>query len=110
MAFMVPEYVYGKWFVVETDHGTEIIPLDVVEADRRPEASIADVLKPYLEGKYESHEIRKCWGARLSAPGYLDCTVWMLFDTEEQARADIREMYDVDPDTGDDLTEEAEDG
>ena len=50
----------------------------------------------YCEGGaagIESIEIVSGWGARLSAPGYLDCTEWSVYETEEEARADLAEMY-----------------
>lgn len=37
------------------------------------------------------------WYARLSAPGYLDCTDWSgPFKTEEEALQYVMELYDVD--------------
>lgn len=86
MAFMVPEYLYGRWAECEDNWGeTNIVPADMVE-------EATDVVR-YRYG----------WGCRLSAPGYLDCTDWTVFDTEEEARDHIEEMYDVDPDTGEDI-------
>lgn len=42
------------------------------------------------------------YGARISAPGYLDSTEWCVFDTEAQAQAYLDEMYpeNEDEDTG----------
>jgi len=46
--------------------------------------------------------------ARLSAPGYLDCTDWEgPFATEGEARAYIRDTWDVDDETGEPI-EDAE--
>ena len=33
------------------------------------------------------------YGARMSAPGYLDCTEWSVFDTEEEAYTYINNAY-----------------
>ena len=33
------------------------------------------------------------YGARLSAPGYLDCTDWAVFDTEDEAVEYLAEEY-----------------
>ena len=33
------------------------------------------------------------YGARLSAPGYLDCTDWCVFDTEQEAIDYLAETY-----------------
>ena len=36
-------------------------------------------------GASVSVETRSGWGARLSASGYLDCTPWSMFDSEQEA-------------------------
>lgn len=36
------------------------------------------------------------FGARLSAPGYLDCTEWAVFDTEKEAQDYLDEYYPED--------------
>lgn len=41
----------------------------------------------------ESVSLRCGFGARLSAPGYLDCTDWVVFDTKEEARDYLRDEY-----------------
>lgn len=33
------------------------------------------------------------YGARLSAPGYMDCTDWCVFDTEQEAIDYLEETY-----------------
>lgn len=40
-------------------------------------------------------DVEECegWGARLSAPGYLDSTEWQVFDTEKEAREYLMETY-----------------
>ena len=35
------------------------------------------------------------YGARLSAPGYMDATAWTVFKTREEAEEFLREEYDV---------------
>lgn len=99
MSFMKPQYEEGIWYEVETTSGTEALPVSLVGTEATPED-----LKSFLEGGYESHETRKGVGARLSAPGYLDCTSWAVFDTKEEARKYIEEQWEVDPDTGEDLS------
>jgi hypothetical protein len=37
------------------------------------------------------------WGARLSAPGYADCTEWAVHETEEEAREYLADAYDLCP-------------
>ena len=40
------------------------------------------------------------FGARLSMPGYLDCTEWTVFDTHEEARAFIEEEWPEEAEEG----------
>jgi len=45
--------------------------------------------------------------ARLSAPGYLDCTEWSgPFETYEEAQQWVEEFYQVDPETGEELSDD----
>lgn len=103
MAFMEPEYEHATkahpWYRVETTHRTELVPGDLVGN----EPTLAD-FRDYVEGAPQSFEPVSGYFARLSAPGYLDATEWSgPFDTLEEAQADLRDTYDVDPETGDDL-------
>jgi hypothetical protein len=101
MPHMIPVYDDMECFLVETSHGTECVPCDLTDED-----SLAD----YLEGKQSPDEIverKRGIYCRLSAPGYMDCTEWAgPFETIEEAQEHIRDMYDVDPETGEDLEEE----
>lgn len=102
MAFMVPEYLKGDWYEVETNCGTEVVPADLTDG------TVGD-LAQYIEGSRIGEVTKRHGvGARLSAPGYMDCTEWSVFDTIEEARAFIAEQYDADPDTGDDLEDESD--
>ena len=94
MAFMVPVYEQGEFVRIEDKNGESCsIPLEYYnEADHAPECIT---------------ERETGWFARLSAPGYMDCTEWSgPFATEDEAREYIRDTYEVDPDTGDDLPDE----
>jgi hypothetical protein len=86
MAFMERETLLTDWFEVDTTMGTCWVPTDVAHED---------ALDDFVEG--EIHEVTRrdqCWGARLSAPGYMDCTDWCGgFATEEEAEAYLVEMY-----------------
>ncbi len=105
MAHMEPEIVYGQWILVDGPAGTEHIEADLVGqveeypkpgqpgtgdepgGERQP-IPIPDELQAYVENT-TAWEIKVVsgWGARLSAPGYLDATPWTVFETEEEARA-----------------------
>jgi len=95
---MVPVYDSGPFFSGENKYGEGIV--SPVDAHGSAERFVADAgVEPdsvtTISGK---------WWARLSAPGYMDCTDWSgPFDSEEEARAEIESVYDVDATTGDDL-------
>lgn len=95
MAFMQPQYIKDKWLQIETDAGTWFIPEDLG-------MDPADC----VEGEIEETEVITGYGARLSAPGFMDCTDWCVFDTLAEARSYIEETWEVDPDTGDPLPED----
>jgi hypothetical protein len=107
--FMKP-YIDGPVDVwtVETTDGTEYVPCDVAG---RPED-----LQAYCEGLVTTDQetgepcaerLTGKYIARLSAPGYLDCTDWSVHDTREQAEEYLVETYDDDTDdTDDDSAEE----
>ncbi len=97
MAFMRPTYTNEPFHVGESRHeGRIAVPADVYGTLARfmTECKIEHGTGEIIEGK---------WWARLSAPGYMDATEWSgPYDSLDDARDAIREMWDVDPDTGDD--------
>jgi hypothetical protein len=103
MAFMVPEYIEDKPYEVETQIGTCIVPSELVGDD----PDLSD-FRDFVEGKPHSFT-RLDAGIifRLSASGYLDCTEWSYAETLEEAKEQIESLYEVDPDTGDELEENA---
>ena len=51
-------------------------------------------LRDYCENhEYWSLKLITGWGARLSAPGYLDATEWTVYETREEAEESFNE-YD----------------
>jgi len=75
--FMEPQIIKCDFVEVETKYeGTFFIP----EEDYTPEEG---------EEKVEVHSAK--YGARFSAPGYLDCTLWTIFDTLKEAKDFLRE-------------------
>jgi len=96
---MQPQYEKGLWYHVETDEGSIFLPVDLVGDDPKPE-DFSDYCQGYLE-----HEKIFGVGARLSAPGYLDSTDWVVFGSLEEAKQDIEDTYEVDPETGEDLSQ-----
>jgi len=91
MAFMERQITRKcSWYRVETSQGTEFVDADLVG---KQEPADSDGLKDYCEGIPVSWELIKGHGARLSAPGYLDCTEWAVFDTAEEAQKYLEENY-----------------
>ena len=83
-------------YIVETNVGTEIVPYDLAgplaEGD-------TEALEEYLEGnRIESVTLNEgAWYARLSAPGYLDCTEWDgPHDTQVQAVKSVCDLHQCD--------------
>jgi hypothetical protein len=104
---MQPQVVFGRWLEVDGD-GTTFISADLCgtfglkvgeqvnlwEADQG-RAGETLLLRPYLESnRVRSIRLVEGYGARLSAPGYLDCTDWCVFATREEAEASLREIGD----------------
>ncbi len=96
---------FENWLRVETTDGTEFVRIaDTIlfvrdsetvthpMSDEDRDATI-EKIRPYVEGKPQWWKNVRGYGARLSAPGYLDCTEWTVFDTEDEAREYLEEMY-----------------
>ena len=102
MRFMEPEVVFGSWYECETDWGVEyaneqdvgFIGLElgeVMDADCPEWRRAKRALRPYLMGRPEEVTLIKGFGARTSAPGYLDCSDWVVFPSEAEALAYLAE-------------------
>jgi hypothetical protein len=105
MPFTEPEIVEGWAYVIETDDGTEFLPADTVclpirdgETMERNEDDadwqyVAESLSDYVAGStIYSVALRRGILVRMSAPGYLDCTPWVLYGTMAEALLDLRDM------------------
>jgi hypothetical protein len=109
-SFMKPHIEHGDYFEVETSNGTEIVPADVVrlpfavvhaaggyfhpdETGAAEFALVAKAMQPYTACGIERIEPKRGWLARMSAPGYMDCTDWTAHETEDEARAYLIEHY-----------------
>ena len=94
MSFMQRQITENRaWYAVETNQGTCFVAVEDVG-----KVSDADELRDYVEGVPESFTIVEGFGARLSAPGYMDCTEWTVFDSPEQALEYLDEYYPEDED------------
>lgn len=89
---MDKQIVYDRWVIVDTTQGTVCIPQEYVGKTTQPTAKdVAD----YIDGEFISAEIIDGYGARLSMPGYLDCTEWTVFETREAAKQHLAEMFNA---------------
>ena len=103
MAFMQQQIThYTKWIVIDGTHGTTFVPFDVdiklysMILDPNSDDLQDDIKEraaDYYDGDVESVTFRTGYGARLSAPGYMDCTEWSVFHTEAAAKEHLDEMY-----------------
>lgn len=108
MAFMQPEVTEAQFFEVETRDGTEYVPADcarlpfrvvfsaggIFDEDSPEFPALVRALTPYVEGRDISEvRPRAGWLARMSAPGYMDCTDWTAHASEAEARAYLSETY-----------------
>jgi len=91
---METETMFGEWIVIDGVYGVSVYPEDYF--------SEGEALADYLGTDRLAENIRKVhecetiigWAARLSMPGYLDCTEWVGPFISEQAAADhIYETY-----------------
>lgn len=117
MPYMVPQITKDKWIEVDGPMGTEFIPLDVWAqqeidkiiaeiANEKYENAFSTWLKDYCENSEAwSLSLVEGFGARLSAPGYMDKTEWSVFNTELEARKHLEFMYNVCSFCGQDIGE-----
>lgn len=113
MAFMIPEYTREPFLVGENQHGEgDSCPLSAWMSHADIRRNDPDALRKAMDLYAADRDlqadtveiIHDKWWARLSAPGYMDATDWLgPYDTRDAARDAIADMYDVDPDTGDEL-------
>jgi hypothetical protein len=92
----------GTWFIPSEDAPEVLAVLNNHHAWDKDEDSQNDLLcetaSDYAEGDVIGVQLRTGYGARLSAPGYMDRTDWSVFDTEEEAQTYLEETYPEDED------------
>lgn len=111
MAFMEREITDKQaWFQIEGNCGTDYVPASVVKyprthrlcvgatVERDSSSQLFSLLHSYVKDYTENTEIDgitliEGYGARLTAPGYLDRTEWAVFDTEDEAEAYLDDTY-----------------
>ena len=107
MSNFMARQITGKqnWLRVETTQGTEFVSIADTSLFVRDSETVThpmseeerdttiEKIRPYVNGKPQSWENIRGYGARLSASGYLDCTEWTVFDTAEEAETYLDENY-----------------
>ena len=88
MAFMERQVEFGEWWEIDTDGGVFYAP--------RWNMSKDDVFNDFPSGSITTIGTVSGYGARLSAPGYLDCTEWTVFGTEAEAHQFLEDFYPED--------------
>jgi len=120
MAHMEAQLIWGMWYEIDGTQSTEFVPYDLVgdleevlekasgvkaehdkwgkiigwliDAKSEP-FNTPKELADYLDNALiYTVTLRPGFGARLSAPGYLDCTDWQVFETEKEARKHLKEL------------------
>lgn len=96
MAHMIPEYSNEPFMHITDASGDSwLVPAEIVNCLLPAEVA---------ENNSVMHTYDDKWFFRLTAPGYLDQTMWDgPFDSLDAAKAHVAKHYEVDPDTGEDL-------
>jgi hypothetical protein len=98
MAFMEPEVTNKQeWAGVETTAGFWWVPIDVLSTSELESARRGDFepLLKYTEGSKvysDQSSLKKGYGVRLSARGYMDATDWEVYGSKKEALRRAREL------------------
>ena len=77
--------------LVDTSEGTYFVPTDLVEGAENRE-QILEILG--IQSEVYEMDIISGYGARLSMPGYLDCTEWTVHPSQLEAQLYLQETYE----------------
>lgn len=89
---------YTRWIEADTSEGTQFIEFDVVFTSQNQKTSnpsysdIKDYLTVSSKDDVYGISILDGYGARLSMPGYMDCTEWSVYDTEKEANEHLESL------------------
>jgi len=104
MSFMKPEITeLCSWYEIDGNMGVEFVLFDLVgeinldEFDDYSNHPIPAQLADYVETSQATHiQLVEGFGARMSAPGYMDCISWCVYPSIEEAKAHLEEIYSDD--------------
>jgi hypothetical protein len=100
MAHMRPEVTTKQdWAGVETNSGFWWVPFDILSKSEVESVKRGDYepLLKYTEGTrvHDSlSSVKKGYGVRLSAPGYMDATDWEVYGSAKEAQRRARELVE----------------
>lgn len=87
---MEKQIVYDRWVIIDTTEGMVAVPQDYIGKQTQ---FIASDVKDFIEGQFIEAHVVDGYGARMSMPGFLDCTEWTVFKTHEEADEFLCSMY-----------------
>ena len=94
---MQSQIIYDRWFEVDTKQGTFFVQQYLIGKTTRPsKATLLQYVPVFGISDIYSVSLVDGYGARLSMPGYLDCTDWTVFETKEQAERYISDLRNDD--------------
>ncbi len=95
MSHMQPQVFLGFYYEVQAGDGeTWIVPCEVAgRTDRIASGALQAYVEPTIDNPDEEVSSAAGWLARMSAPGFLDCTEWSVHTSEEEAREYLAEFY-----------------
>ena len=96
-SFMNPEVIYDDWVEIESTLGTHYVAGERYEGQGDDAVRIFNQFAIYTPittaGQVCSARNMQGYGARLSAPGYLDSTEWAVFSTAQEAIEHLLESF-----------------
>lgn len=92
---MQQQIVYTRWLAIDGNHGIDYVPFDLVfNSNNRTMQPTASDVEDYTDNtRIDDISIVDGYGVRLTMPGYLDCTHWSVFKTQEEAQSFLDEHY-----------------
>ena len=100
--FMRPRFTNEiEWLEIDGTEGIAFIPSDIISSvdwatltdEDSDEETLRRIAQGWYNGKVWGVSTTKGFGARLSAPGYMDATDWTVFPTLDEAKSHLVDMY-----------------
>ncbi len=93
-AFLKPEIIKSKWWVMETETDVIVWPENLcLDAHLLSDFEKKKLFHIKESEEIVSFELKEGYGARLNAPGSLDATKWCIFDKRDDAAEYLIGLY-----------------